>query len=130
MLDIPALKAELDAWNAANPPGTWVKAWLGDFGPMVTTTRSAATFLGSGQLVVWLNNVDKYVPISAVTPITPPTEADRVGLTAQRPWTAKDDRALLAERCRQRSFRQISEALGRPPLACEERYQQIKRGAA
>ncbi|KJV08951.1 hypothetical protein VZ95_14520 [Elstera litoralis] len=129
-LDLPALTAERDAWNTANPPGTWVKAWLADFGPIVTTTRLPAALLGSGQLVVWLHNVDKAVPITAVTPIDPPTEADRVGLIAQHPWNTTDERDLLARRLRGESFRQIADDLGRPPLACEERYQQIRQGAA
>jgi hypothetical protein len=129
-LDLPALNATCAAFDAAVPVGSWVRAWLPDFGPLVTTTRSPATLLGSGKIVVWLENAEASVAITAVERINPPAPEALAVLTSQRPWTATDDRELLAARLRGRSFRQIGEALGRGAPACEERYQDIRRGVA
>ncbi|MFC5883322.1 hypothetical protein, partial [Streptomyces virginiae] len=75
--DSPAVAAltpasPLDAWNAANPIGTWVIAYPGARGdrPVITRTRAEAGFSRNGLPVVWLEGYDGYLRLEHVTPIT------------------------------------------------------------
>ncbi|MFD8577328.1 hypothetical protein ACFV1H_18595 [Streptomyces virginiae] len=62
----------LDAWNAANPVGTWVIAYPGAPGdrPVITRTRASAGFSRNGRPVVWLEGYDGYLQLEHVTAIT------------------------------------------------------------
>lgn len=62
----------LDAWNAANPIGTWVIAYPGAPGdrPVITRTRAEAGFSRNGRPVVWLEGYDGYLRLEDVTTIT------------------------------------------------------------
>lgn len=70
-LDIPALHTRRDTFNIACPSGTSVCVRGCDGKGVITTTRSAASILGSGEVVVWVSdrlgavNIDRVTPLAA-----------------------------------------------------------------
>lgn len=75
-LDIPALRARRDAFNAACPPGSQVFILARNTGnrDSIATTRSSAALMGSGEILVWLEGKTGAVNIDRVQPIKGDTE--------------------------------------------------------
>lgn len=71
-LDIPALHARRDTFNFACPSGTSVCVRGADGRGVITTTRSAAIVMGSGEVVVWVSDRQGAVNIDRVTPLAQP----------------------------------------------------------
>lgn len=63
---------QLDAWNLANPVGTWVVAYPGARGhrSLITQTRAAAFASSSGRPVVFLRGYGSYIALTHVDVIT------------------------------------------------------------
>jgi hypothetical protein len=68
-LDLPALRARRDTFNFACPSGTSVCVRGADGRGVITTTRSASSILGSGEVVVWVSDRQGAVNIDRVTPL-------------------------------------------------------------
>ncbi|MFD6113658.1 hypothetical protein ACFWG0_26595 [Streptomyces yangpuensis] len=64
--------SQLDAWNAANPVGTWVIAYPGarGFRSLITQTRSVAIVTSSGHLAVWVKGHGGYIALTHIDPIS------------------------------------------------------------
>lgn len=64
--------AVVEAWNLANPIGTWVVAYPGAPGdrPVITRVRAGAALSRSGRPVVWLEGYYGYLRLQDVTAIT------------------------------------------------------------
>ncbi|MEU3665809.1 hypothetical protein [Streptomyces virginiae] len=81
-LDASTPQAVVDAWNAANPVGSWVVAFPGARGyrSLITQTRSAAFVARSGQPVVFLQAPGGYYALTHVDVVT----AEKAGLLAEQ----------------------------------------------
>ncbi|WP_030764885.1 hypothetical protein [Streptomyces sp. NRRL F-2664] len=88
-LDASTPQAAADAWNAANPVGSWVVAypWVRPKHPafdpktvLITRTRSKAWPLGHGALVVLVEGYSGGIVLEHVDVVT----AERAGLLAEQ----------------------------------------------
>lgn len=72
-LDLPALRTRRDTFNIACPPGSAVCVRDDSGRGTLRTTRAAATLMGSGRIVVWLEGQMGAVDIDRVTPMAAAT---------------------------------------------------------